>query len=111
MGLSEENRICLECRRCCEDLLIETAYRNSDADAAAFYRARGFKVSKGEAGRLVFEMTLPCPRLGEDGCSIYSRRPRVCRRYTGEDDYGRGCGLAEWRRGRNPSRRKRGSTG
>lgn len=106
MPLSEENRICLECRKCCEDLLIETAYLNSDSEAAAFYRARGFKVRKGPAGKLVFEMTLPCPKLTDSGCGIYRRRPRVCREYTGEEDYGRGCGLARWRRGRQVNRKR-----
>jgi Fe-S-cluster containining protein len=75
------------------DVQIDTAYENDDHEAVDFYRKRGFTVIKGDEGYLVFEIAFPCPQLTKKGCRIYSRRPKVCRRYTGEGDYGEDCAL------------------
>jgi Fe-S-cluster containining protein len=106
LALTEAQRLCIECRKCCVDVQIDTAYENSDREAIEFYRKRGFQVIKGEDGYLVFEIAYPCPQLRQEGCGIYARRPKVCREYSGERDYGEGCllsGLKGKRRGKRKS--------
>jgi Fe-S-cluster containining protein len=69
--------LCLKCRYCCTVI----AFRISpiDPNGIEFYTARGFKiihsVGKGETWVVVPHI---CPKLTENGCSIYSKRPYSC---------------------------------
>lgn len=100
MPRSEAQKLCLQCRKCCAEVQIDTAYENDDREAKEFYRRRGFKVMHGPDGYLTFELALPCPELTDRGCRVYRRRPKVCREYSGEADYGKGCWLGGLKRNR-----------
>lgn len=91
MAIAEEQKLCIQCRKCCHDVQIDTGYENDDREAAEFYGMRGFKVVRGDDGYLSVEMAFPCPQLGPEGCKIYPKRPKVCREYTGAADYGKDC--------------------
>lgn len=93
MVITKEQELCIQCRKCCNDVQIDTGYENDDREAAEFYKKRGFKIVKGDDGYISLEIAFPCPQLGPEGCSIYSKRPKVCREYTGITDYGKACFL------------------
>lgn len=98
MSLTEEQKQCIECQKCCVDVQIDTAYENNDREAIDFYRKRGFSIIEGDDGYLVFEIAFPCPQLTKKGCRIYPRRPKICREYSGEEDYENKCFLTRLRR-------------
>ena len=100
---TEKQKLCLACRKCCETVGTYTdpdIYEASERELIRFYRARGLTVTK-EDGYLFLHLEMPCPHLKENGCDIYAKRPKLCREYTGLDDFGKGClwsSLPEYRK-------------
>ena len=92
--LSEKERLCLSCLKCCRELSIYThpvLYSCPAEDIVEFYEARGFHVVRLEEDAVVLTIGQTCPHLTPDGCDIYERRPKVCREYSGIEDFGPGC--------------------
>lgn len=108
--LSDKQKLCISCRRCCEAVGIyidPDNYVESKRELVRFYRARGFHVTT-EDGLLYLTLDLPCPNLKKRGCGIYHHRPRVCRLYSGIDDFGKDClwsALPEYQK--KPRRKKK----
>ena len=91
-GLTEKQKVCIKCQRCCKDIHILTPYAGDNKDMVEFFSARGFKVyrvpidvDKKEI-RLMVSFEYPCPFLTPAGCAIYPNRPQVCREYDGTKD-------------------------
>ena len=92
--LSEKERLCLSCLKCCRELSIYThpvLYSCPAEDIVEFYEARGFHVVRLEEDAVVLSIAHACPHLTPEGCDIYERRPKVCREYSGIEDFGAGC--------------------
>ena len=91
--LTEKQRMCVACRKCCEAVGVyidPDIYTSSAKELTAFYKARGFSVSR-EDGLLFLVLDYPCPQLTRNGCGIYRKRPGICRTYSGLEDFGDGC--------------------
>jgi Fe-S-cluster containining protein len=69
------DNICLDCALCCDGTLFTSAPVTA-ADDFAPLAAKGARIVKIE-DRTTFR--LPCPAVSEGCCSIYERRPAVCR--------------------------------
>ena len=91
--LTEKQKLCLACLKCCTKVGVYTdpaIYEMSERDVIRFYEARGAAVSKD--GDLLFVLfDLPCPHLSKTGCDIYRKRPKICRIYSGMDEFGEEC--------------------
>lgn len=69
--------LCLACGLCCNGTLhVHTVLLPTETDAV---RALGLEVEE-VGGRPAF--CQPCARFQADRCTIYDRRPQVCRRYA-----------------------------
>lgn len=93
-GKTEKERSCLSCQKCCRELSIYThpiLYSCPAEDIVDFYEARGFHVTRLEEDAVVLTIEHTCPHLTPDGCDIYESRPKVCREYSGIEDFGEGC--------------------
>ncbi|MEW5746444.1 MAG: YkgJ family cysteine cluster protein [Nitrospirota bacterium] len=91
--VSEKQKLCISCRKCCEAVGIyidPENYIETKRELARFYRARGFHVTT-EDGLLYLTIDFPCPNLTKRGCAIYERRPRICKTYSGLDDFREHC--------------------
>lgn len=72
----DQTSICVGCGLCCDGTLHDHAeYGDEDESIAA---AVGLEVIE-KAGKRVF--LLPCPNLSCGACSVYSKRPGICRGY------------------------------
>ncbi len=71
------SRLCLACGLCCRGLLHRVARLRTDELPAA--RELGLTVVEAPGGGSGF--SLPCPRLVDDACTVYERRPTACRAY------------------------------
>ncbi len=60
-----------------------------------FYEARGFQVARLEEDAIVLSIEQTCPHLTPEGCDIYERRPKVCKEYSGVEDFGERCLLSK----------------
>ena len=92
--LTEKQRLCIACQKCCKELFIYThpvLYSCPAEMLVDFYRARGFKVSRLEEDAIIMSLEHTCPHLKPEGCDIYERRPRACAEYTGIEDFGDEC--------------------
>ena len=91
-GLTEKQKVCIKCQRCCKDIHILTPYAGDNKDMVEFFSARGFKVYRvpidadKKETRLMLSFEYPCPFLTPAGCAIYLHRPQVCREYDGTKD-------------------------
>lgn len=93
-GRTEEERLCISCQKCCRELSIYThpiLYSCPAEDIVDFYEARGFHVDRLEEDAIVLSVEQTCPHLTPEGCDIYDRRPKVCREYSGIEDFGERC--------------------
>lgn len=74
--IETEDSICVGCGLCCDGTLHAVATVQAHDEAAV--KAAGLEIS-GKVGERVFRQ--PCPRFSCGSCSVYERRPRVCRTY------------------------------
>ena len=75
--------LCKACQKCCKMIAMDTTYPY-EHDVIEFYETRGFTVSEMLDGNCrLSTMNLPCPHLCESGCTIYDKRPDVCRIFDG----------------------------
>ncbi len=92
--LTEKERLCLACRRCCTEISVYThpvLYTCSAEKIVDFYRARGFDVTRLEEDAIILSFRHVCPHLTADGCDIYDTRPSACAEYSGIEDFGEDC--------------------
>jgi len=90
--MTDKQKICIECRKCCIDVAFHTAYKNDREDVIDFYTVRGFEVTKERNGHLMIAMNnFPCPQLTPKGCGVYETRPEVCRGFDGKKVMGKEC--------------------
>lgn len=92
--LSQKQRLCLECRKCCQELGVFTLkafYEDQPEDVIHFYKTRGCTITPHESGLIYMSIKVPCPHLIESGCAIYEQRPQICRKYSGIEEFGKGC--------------------
>lgn len=87
--IEQKSDLCVKCQACCKCIGIYTAYPY-DVATAEFYTIRGFKVID-KNGYVFLHMDLPCPKLTENGCSIYENRPAVCAEFDGRIHYDGPC--------------------
>jgi Fe-S-cluster containining protein len=91
--LTQKQRLCIACRKCCEAVGVyidPDIYNSPVKDLIHFYKARGFSVAR-EDGLLFLVLDFPCPHLKKTGCAIYHKRPKICRTYSGLEDFGGEC--------------------
>jgi len=92
--LTEKERLCIACQKCCKELFIYTHPVLYDCPAgtiADFYKARGFDVTTLEENAMILSFKHICPHLTPAGCDIYETRPTACSDYSGIEDFGEGC--------------------
>ncbi len=107
--LTEKQQLCTVCRKCCGPLglyIDPDIYECSEKELIHFYSARGFSVTK-EDGYLYLVLDFPCPHLKKTGCAIYKKRPKVCREYSGLEDFGDKCLWAKLPEHRDQVRKKK----
>jgi len=83
----------MKCRKCCGKVGVYTnpsIYEMPEADVVRFYEARGAVVTKSD-DELFVVFDIPCPHLTPKGCDIYDRRPKICRTYSGLEEFGDEC--------------------
>ncbi len=106
---SANQKLCLSCRACCKELRFYThpgLYACSYDELVEFYKARGCTVTRSE-GLLVLSLQNPCPYLADTGCTIYAKRPQVCRENTAKDELGKRCSRTALPEGRKKPGRKK----
>lgn len=94
--VSEEERICISCQKCCGELRFYThpsLYACPYDDLVEFYKARGCGVTESD-GLLVISLKHPCPHLTDKGCAKYKRRPSVCKENSAFEELGGECLLS-----------------
>ena len=92
--LPVKQQLSISCQRCCKSVgmyLDPANYIAEEKDIARFYAARGFEVCEHNGLLLLIHSNLPCPNLATNGCTIYEKRPEICRGYSGIDDMGDEC--------------------
>lgn len=72
-----EDGICVGCGLCCDGTLHGAATVQADDEAAV--EAAGLEISSKGKGRVFLQ---PCPRFSCGSCTIYEKRPGVCRTYS-----------------------------
>lgn len=91
--LTKKQQLCIECKKCCTKVGVYTdpaIYELSEKDVIHFYEARGAEVSRSD-DHLFIVFDMPCPHLAQNGCNIYEKRPRICRIYSGQEEFGDEC--------------------
>lgn len=90
--MTDKQKICIECRKCCVDVAFHTPYTNDREDVIDFYTVRGFEVTKERDGYLMITVNnYPCPKLTPEGCGVYETRPEVCKKFDGKKVMGKEC--------------------
>ncbi len=92
--LSEKEKLCIACQKCCKELFIYThpvLYSCPAGPLVDFYRARGFDVKRLEEDAIILSFKHTCPHLTPEGCDIYEQRPEACVNYSGIEDFGEEC--------------------
>lgn len=90
--LTEKQKLCLNCQRCCRQVNILTAYSSDNEEIKKFFATRGFKVydaaisENKDDKRILLTLEYPCPFLTPLGCAIYATRPEICKAYDGTLD-------------------------
>jgi Fe-S-cluster containining protein len=91
--LTKKQQLCIQCRKCCQKVGVYTdpaIYEMTEADVIHFYKARGATVNKSD-DQLFIVFDTPCPHLTPTGCAIYEKRPKICRTYSGLDEFKDEC--------------------
>ncbi len=91
--LTKKQQLCLSCLKCCGKVGVYTdpaIYELTEKDVISFYEARGASISR-DGQHLFVLFDLPCPHLTKTGCDIYPKRPKICRIYSGLDEFGEEC--------------------
>ncbi|HEX8947443.1 MAG TPA: YkgJ family cysteine cluster protein [Dissulfurispiraceae bacterium] len=107
--LTRKQQLCISCRKCCEAVGVYTdpdIYSSPRKELVHFYKERGFEVTLSE-GYLFLVLDLPCPHLTRSGCAIYRKRPKLCKEYSGVEDFGKDCLWSTLPEYLNRKRRKR----
>jgi Fe-S-cluster containining protein len=92
--LTEKERLCISCQKCCKELFIYThpvLYGCPAGTIVDFYKARGFDVNRLEEDAIILSLKHTCPHLTSGGCDIYDQRPQACADYSGIEDFGQDC--------------------
>jgi Fe-S-cluster containining protein len=92
--LTEKERLCISCQKCCKELFIYThpvLYSCPAGTIVDFYKARGFDVNRLEEDAIILSFKHTCPHLTSGGCDIYDHRPQACADYSGIEDFGQDC--------------------
>lgn len=84
----EKSALCLQCQKCCKVLPISLRY---EPESAMFKTISTFFIEHGcdamvIGNTFVISVQHVCQHLTEEGCSIYEKRPEVCRNYDGRKD-------------------------
>jgi|GEM_PF-1009936 Fe-S-cluster containining protein len=90
---TKKQQLCIECKKCCTKVGVYTdpaIYELSEKDVVNFYKARGAAVTRSD-NHLFIVFDLPCPHLAQNGCNIYEKRPKICRIYSGQEEFGEEC--------------------
>jgi Fe-S-cluster containining protein len=106
--LTEKERLCLACRKCCREISIYThpiLYMCDAGKIVDFYKARGFEVTRLEEDAIILSLPHVCPHLTGAGCDIYESRPAACAEYSGIEDFGEACLWSTLEEYRKPSGR------
>jgi hypothetical protein len=92
---------CLKCGQCCKLLAMHVppfvTNREYLRNMVQWYYEENFGMIYETITDEIW-MVFSCPNLKDNLCSIYSRRPRICRQYPSEDsiikpDIGSSCGF------------------
>ena len=81
MTEQEKQKICMECRACCN--VIGFVCSN---DLMEFMFQWGYEIKPLDDKEFVAILHHPCQHITEKGCSIYRDRPSFCRAYFAHDD-------------------------
>jgi len=76
MTKEEKEKICLDCRLCCQYI----GFVGSGA-IAAFMETWGYEMKPIGNDEFAAILHHPCQHITEKGCAIYDRRPSFCRSY------------------------------
>ena len=81
-----ENK-CLTCSRskCCESICLPLLWKGVDADTKRWIKYHGLSLKK-VRGELYVDIDRKCSKLIDGKCSIYKKRPNVCREYDCKDN-------------------------
>ena len=90
---TKKQQLCIECKKCCTKVGVYSdpaIYELSEKDVIHFYEARGATVTRSD-DHLFIVFDMPCPHLAQHGCNIYEKRPKICRIYSGQEEFGEEC--------------------
>ncbi len=107
--LTKKQQLCLSCLKCCSKVGVYTdpsIYELLEKDVVTFYEARGATMSR-DGDHLFVLFDLPCPHLTKAGCDIYDKRPKICRIYSGLDEFGEECLWSSLSKKKRPSKKAR----
>ncbi|NVJ97929.1 MAG: YkgJ family cysteine cluster protein [Alphaproteobacteria bacterium] len=77
LSAQQSSRLCQACGQCCTGVLA--SYVNISAKEASALKGTPIKPYVNDKEKLVFDQ--PCPAFSGGGCSIYDKRPGVCRSF------------------------------
>ncbi len=86
---TKKQQLCGQCHKCCQKVGVYTdpaIYEMTEADVIHFYKAWGATITKSD-DELFIIFDIPCPHLTPTGCAIYEKRPKICRTYSGLDEF------------------------
>ena len=68
---------CSKCGACCTHIVLKPMFM--DKDIEEHYKARGCEIEDN-----VVKVPFPCPKLKDNMCTLYDKRPALCRQYNGQ---------------------------
>jgi Fe-S-cluster containining protein len=81
----KKSELCLKCLKCCTYIAVPSIIDSNNAFVVNFYKTRGCKTFV-HKNILMIVIEYKCPHLTENGCSIYDKRPIICKNYDGRLD-------------------------
>jgi len=85
--MTPEQEICVECQECCQWMTFVLDVPDKKA-FTEFYETRGCLVRDEKLGsRIAVMVPQTCQHLKASGCEIYEKRPELCQKYDGREDY------------------------
>lgn len=70
---------------CCKVIAVRAAINPQHMQTKHFYETRGCKIIPTDVLPLIV-IPYKCVHLTDAGCSIYDKRPAICRNYDGRKD-------------------------
>lgn len=71
---------CIDCSKCCQNIILPIAV-SPNADQIRWIELHDVEVVK-IRGITHLKINQPCNKLNDNKCSIYNKRPQVCKDYT-----------------------------